>query len=189
MENGRITKQDFEKVVNYCKRNHIDSALNFLQSNRIELTAKTVSLKDYINPEILYSAGCDCFIRAAYALKHNAPVSWHKELAETAKSFDMKKLIANDIVVSEGLTGIKLHKLIKDNLNFKYIQTMLEKIAKDNDYELVTTEQLLEKHFSLSELEQVIIGLEEKEQQITHYETMLLKDFRKYSKYYMKKRS
>lgn len=187
MENKKITREDFERVIKYCLRNNIDSVLDFLHYNENELIAKNVKLKSFITPKILHSASCDDFIVTAYALKHNVAFSWYEEFVEEATSFDMEKLIINDIEVNEGLTGIKLYKLITENLNYKYIQSVLDKIAEENGYEVVTKEQLLEKHFSLSELSQVIVGLEEKDQQIIRYKPMCLKDFENiFSKYYIK---
>lgn len=185
---NKILKEDFEKFLKYCERNHIDSMTEFLENNKIELTTKQIKLKDLISFDLLEKTRCDDFIKAAYALAHNGEYPYDSKHVKTAKLFNMKNLIVGNIKVSEELGIVKLHNVIKDNLNYKYIESVLDNIAEANGFKRISNRQLKLARFTIQEVDQPIIGLQEQDEKVIDYAIMHIRscyDF--YTKYYIKK--
>lgn len=191
MEN-KITKKDFDKIVKYCKKNHIDSALSFLETNEKEITIRYKKLKDLMSPELLDKALCGDFVVAAFALQHGGgyPNSFpwpQNEFSEAASLFDMKKIISSDIEVPEelNLSETKLHYLVRKNLDYQYIKSVIDKIAEANNYKILTNQQFKETKFSIKELNEWMVGLKE-DGDCIYYKLQFVNTYDEYSQYYIK---
>lgn len=186
---NKITQEQFNKMLSYSKKNHIDSITAFLEENKTKLIAKEKKIKDLINPQFLYKTHCDCFLSAVYALIHGQYSPMGTIFTEEAKFFDMKKIIVGNATINEEWSFEKMGFIMDKYFNYKYIQNVIDQIAQNYHYEMVTDMQLKSRQFSLEDLDQIIIGLKEEKGKIMYYEVMNLKELREFPKYYIRKSS
>ena len=155
----KITKEEYQKLVNYVNRNKLYSVLDILEDNAVKILGSK-QLKSVVTEEFLRRNRACCFLTAAQYFKtgqYRSPYTQsylELDYSNEMAYFDINLMLENpDEEVPENF-GDVLSPFQRDKIkfNFKYISQIIDQIANQYGYEKLTIEDFNSRSYTPAQM-------------------------------------
>lgn len=174
---NKISKAEYDQILKYAKNNKLKRVVKMLEKDAEEFLLHKVPLRNFITEQKLREFGCCCFLTAIQFLTTGQKQYYlYANYSHEMEMFDIDKLVINsqELVWSDFDQHFEREKI---QFDFKYIDSIVNDVAKNQDYDRLTLEQFNKCKFTPAQMKEYCVALSSGRQgEASHYEVVCVKD-------------